>query len=151
MRPAFGNQSFTNSHLSALSNESSSGLFLLKERQRLRGGVRDRHCCWPTQVRHSASIRSLTLDGVISSPSAQDRGRLSFVLRQGGVTANKWTWVSAEAQPLSRGRFCRPSEVRPISFGRRRSTAAAPASKGSVGFCLEPALDCLTWNHGLPG
>jgi hypothetical protein len=44
MRPAFSNQ-LTNSHLSVLSNDSSSGLFcfdLLKERQCLRGGVRDR-------------------------------------------------------------------------------------------------------------
>jgi hypothetical protein len=33
--------------------------------------------------------------------------RLSFVLCQDAVTANKWSGVSAEVQPLSRGRFCR--------------------------------------------
>jgi hypothetical protein len=45
-------------------------------------------CWWPTQVLHSANIRSFALDGVISSPSAQQRkkrGRPSWT--QGMATA----------------------------------------------------------------
>jgi hypothetical protein len=53
------------------------------------------------------------------------------VFCSGAVVAHKLLGGFAEARGLSRRRSCRPRASRPVSFSRRRSTAAEPALKSS--------------------
>src|SRR3984957_13017861 len=78
------------------------------------------------------------------SPSARSEprdGRLSFVLCQGDVTANKWIVVSAEERSLFRGRSSRPSKGRQVSFAPQWSTVCASALRSSSGFRVQPEIE----------
>ena len=85
-------------------------------------------------------LASFHFAGLPSARSEPRDGRLSFVLCQGDVTANKWIVVSAEERSLFRGRSSRPSKGRQVSFAPRWSMVVVRALKGSFPLRLQPSI-----------